>query len=799
MFAHVALPLPVFPPYTYRVPEGLADRVRPGARVVVPLRQRELVGIVTGVDVPAPAVEARDILAAPEGDPSLTPQLLETAGWVARHYGAPLGLAIRAMLPAGLWGHSSVVVRVVSSARVGGVAGELLAWLDRRGGEALLSAAARALKRPLWEVADRLSRIGAVELEVRPAEVEVPVATERVVRLSGEPLTLLERGRRFAGSPRRRALYEAVEQLGGAAPWRHLTGQLGFGDALVRSAVGSGVLTVGETTTTRDPFAGEPVTPPPTALTADQQVAVQTIAGIEPGSGALLFGVTGSGKTLVYIELIRAALAEGRGAILLVPEIALTPQTVSRLRGAFGDEVAVLHSGLSDGERSDAWQALRRGERRVAIGARSAVFAPVLTPGVIVVDEEQEASYKNGETPRYHARDVAAVRARLEGARLVLGSATPSLESMSRVGPHLIRVELPRRVHARPMPEVTLVDLRRTAMVRKTAGVPWSEILDEAVRETLDRGEQVLLLLNRRGYSAFLQCPSCGVVPECPNCSISLTVHRTPPVLRCHYCDHRKLVPTSCEACGHPVQSARGVGTQQLEAVVGERFPAARVARMDLDTTSARWSHQRILGAVLRREVDVLLGTQMIAKGIDLPEVTLVGVVDADVALHLPDFRAAERTFQLLAQVAGRAGRGDRPGRVVVQTRQPDHHALIHASRQDTEGFVEAELALRKEPAYPPETSLVNLVVSGPGEAEVSARAASLADWCAAADRRFGLGLTVLGPAPCPLTRLRGRWRWHVVLKGEGGALGRLVRALAPRLGPGPVRVALDRDPVTLL
>jgi primosomal protein N' (replication factor Y) len=535
-------------------------------------------------------------------------------------------------------------------------------------------------------------------------------------------------------------------------------------------------------------------------LTADQRAARTAIAAIAPGTGALLFGVTGSGKTLVYLELIRQAMEAGKGAILLVPEIGLTPQTVSRVRGVFGDQVAVLHSALSDGERADAWRLLRSGERRVAVGARSAVFAPVQDLGIIVVDEEHEPSYKNGEMPRYHARDVAAVRAQLEGARLVLGSATPSLDTFGRLGPRLVRVDLPARIMARPLPPVSLVDLRHAPMVKGTAGVPWSEALDQAVAGTLDRGEQVLLLLNRRGFASFLQCGSCGHVPGCPNCSISLTVHRAPAGLRCHYCDHHVVEPGSCEACGHAVQLNRGVGTQQLEQLVAERFPSARLARMDLDTTGARWAHHRILGAMERREVDVLIGTQMIAKGIDLPEVTLAGVVDADLALHLTDFRAAERTFQLMTQVAGRAGRGERAGRVIVQTRQPQHHALVRAAGHDVAGFLVDEMATRKDPPYPPHLALANLVVSGLEEGAVTRRAAALADWCQALAERHRLELSVLGPAPAPIARLKERWRWHVLLKGPTETIGRVVRALAPRLRPdADVRIALDRDPVSLL
>jgi primosomal protein N' (replication factor Y) len=321
----------------------------------------------------------------------------------------------------------------------------------------------------------------------------------------------------------------------------------------------------------RDPFADLPALPPPTQLTADQQAALAAVEALGPGDGALLFGVTGSGKTLVYLEAVRRVLAAGRGAIVLVPEIGLTPQTVSRFRGAFGDQVAVLHSALSDGERADAWRLLRRGERRVAVGARSAIFAPVADLGMIVLDEEHETSYKNGETPRYHARDVAAVRARIEGASLVLGSATPSLETMALAERKLRLLRLPQRIGARPLPPVELVDLRVAPKVAGTGAVAWSEALDAAVVGTLARGEQTLLLLNRRGYAAFLQCPDCGEVWQCPRCSISLTVHTSPPGLRCHYCGHEEAVPFTCRACANPVQQMRGFGTQQLERYLAER------------------------------------------------------------------------------------------------------------------------------------------------------------------------------------------------------------------------------------
>jgi len=801
-YAHVALPLPLHSTYTYRIPEALADRVVPGARVVVPLRQRELIALVVEIDGEAPAVAARDLLGAPDDEPALLAPLLRTAQWIAGYYGAPLGLTLKAVLPGGMWGESQVIAtRVAARPVTRGLAGEVLDWLGERGGQAPVAAIARALKRPVWDALDRLVRVGAVTLRVEPPDTEAGRATERLLVLAGEPPSLIERDALFKRKARQRALYEAIEGLGGRAPVRHVLERLGFSDAVVRALVKARLARVEAAERVRDPFADTPASPPPAPNTPAQEAALATIASLAPGEAALLFGVTGSGKTLVYLEAVRRVLAAGRGAIVLVPEIGLTPQTVSRFRGAFGDQVAVLHSALSDGERADAWRLLRRGERRVAVGARSAIFAPVPDVGIIVVDEEHEATYKNGEAPRYHAGDVAAVRARLEGAVLVLGSATPSLETLTLAAEQKLRpVRLPERIGTRPLPPVELVDLRTAPKVPGTGAVPWSVRLDEAVAAGLARGEQALLLLNRRGWAAFLQCPGCGEVRQCPRCTVSLTVHRAPEALRCHYCAHEERLTSTCPSCGHAVQEMRGVGTQQLERLLAERFPGARVARMDLDSTSTKWSHQRILGAVERREVDLLVGTQMIAKGLDFPDVTLVGAVDTDTGLYLPDFRSAERTFQLLAQVAGRAGRGPKGGRVLIQTRNPRHHALVRAAQHDTEGFLRDELDLRRAPPYPPFVALANVVVSGTDETAVGQRAAEVADWCAALVARYGLPLEVLGPAPCPLARIKERWRWHVLLKGPSPVLGRVVRYGARRLTQaGDVRVVIDRDPVSLL
>jgi primosomal protein N' (replication factor Y) len=739
-FAAVVLPVPISRPYTYEIPEALEARVVPGARVVVPVRRGAAVGVVVGVsDQPSAVSDIKAISAAPDDQPALSPALLSLGRWISDYYGAPLGLALRAILPG-----------------------------------------------PLWSVA-------------RP---EGPgEAAERVLVLTGRVESLLERERVFKRAPKRRAAYEVVEALGGSAPIRHLTDQLKLSGGVLDGLVTQGLARIDRLTETRDPFASLSSPPPPT-LSDDQTRLVTAIRATSSDTPVLIHGVTGSGKTLVYLDLLRGVVSSGQGAIVLVPEIALTPQTVARVRGVFGDQVAVLHSGLSDGERADAWRALRRGERRVAVGPRSVVFAPVQRLGAIVVDEEHDPSYKQGSAPRYQARDVAVERARLEGgARVILGSATPSLETLDLAARgRIVTFALPERVGARPLPTVEVIDLKTATRVPEAGAIPWTEALDGAVGGALARGEQAILLLNRRGFATFVQCPACGNVCACPNCAIALTVHQTPPALRCHYCGHEESVPEVCAICGHATQRLRGLGTQQLEHFVAARFPAARIARMDLDTTSTKWAHHRILERVARGEVDILLGTQMIAKGLDFPNVTVVGVVDADTGLHFPDFRAAERTFQLVAQVAGRAGRGPKGGRVYVQTRSPDHHAIRAAAAHSVEAFAETELPLRTppNPPYPPAVGLVRFVASGRDQARTAAIAERVAAWLRrAGTERLGGALIVLGPAPCPITRLRGLWRWHVLVKAaEARALGRVVRAWRAKSHRA---VTVDRDPVSLL
>ena len=539
------------------------------------------------------------------------------------------------------------------------------------------------------------------------------------------------------------------------------------------------------------------------ALNADQQLALDALLSALRGKRhetVLLHGITGSGKTEVYIRAIQEVVSYGRQAIVLVPEISLTPQVQERFRARFG-RVAVLHSHLTDAERHAYWQQISRGEVPVVVGARSAVFAPTPHLGLIVLDEEHESTFKQETAPRYHARDVALFRARSENVPLVLGSATPSLESFQRARAGEFRlIEMPRRVYDRPLPDVLTVDLRHEAKERGSRGA-LSRPLAQAVERALADGGQVILLLNRRGYSTHIQCPACGEALKCPNCDISLTHHRYEAVALCHYCDYEIAAPRACPSCHSPEIRFGGYGTEKLEAEVNARFKGYRCIRMDTDSMQKPGSHERALAQFRDGEAQILVGTQMIAKGLDFPNVTLVGVVNADTALHLPDFRAAERTFHLLVQVAGRTGRGDRGGRVLVQTLSPDHPAILAAARHDYQLFASEELKNRAEWGYPPFTSMVRLVVRGPREPVTKEFAMHLGKLLLEANAADGVPVKLLGPAPAPIARLRGLHRFHLQLQstdtvGLHIAVRKTIADLKP---PEDVQWIVDVDPLDML
>jgi primosomal protein N' (replication factor Y) len=609
----------------------------------------------------------------------------------------------------------------------------------------------------------------------------------------------------MAGEPsgaRQREHLAFIRERGGAS-LSELRRTFAAPHASLHRLVAQGYLAEAEVEVHRDPFLDAPVPVDCPVTPSEEQAAALAAIGAALDSGIfsplLLHGVTGSGKTEVYLQAIENALERGRTAVVLVPEIALTPQLVGRFRARFsgrGGRIAVLHSGLSEGERYDAWRAIARGEVDIVIGARSALFAPLSAPGIIVVDEEHEASYKQAEGFRYHARDLALLRGQMAGGVVLLGSATPAVTTYHRARSGQIGyLPLVGRVEGRPLPAVELVDLRET---RPEGEGSLSPPLAAALEETLARGEQALLLLNRRGFAPFLLCGDCGATFRCPNCAITLTFHQGRRQLRCHYCDYVETPPELCPGCRGDAIEPQGAGTERLEEELANLFPAARIARMDRDTTARKGAHQSLVERMLREEIDILVGTQMVAKGHDFPRVTLVGVVGADSSLNLPDFRSAERTFALLSQVAGRAGRGERPGRVLIQTWSPDHYALICAAGHDYEGFYQQEVVGRQALGYPPFGYLVNLVLVGNEEPKVQRAAAALADGL----QRVGGAVEVLGPAPCPLARLRGKSRVQILLKATERLPMRRLLARLPELRkkiPAGVALAVDVDPVDML
>ena len=811
----VALPLPIDRTFTYSV-TGRAPA--PGTRVLVPFRRTERIGWVVGRSSGPEPESVRGVLAVLDEEPTVPPDLLDLCRWMADYYVCPLGIALRTVLPAVLSDVSRDYVGLADGA--GTVAAAELKPRERRLLDALAAKGGRQRVRTLrtglgmgsiWPEIRSLAERGLLSHETVPPS-EPSVKTRRVVRIARHLGTLVERDEAFGRAARQKEAYELLEASGGGAELAHLLDAEGFSRTVISGLEEKGLVTLADEEEYRDPFAdlpaGEPTRMAPTRHQREALDALRSALDERTPPAFLLHGITGSGKTLVYIELLREVLARGGSAIVLVPEISLTPQTVARFRVHFHDEVAVLHSGLSAGERYDAWRRLRAGERRIAVGARSALFAPLSDLAAIVVDEEHEGTYKQSEAPRYLARDLAVVRARLTGAVCVLGSATPSLESWHNAATGKFRhLRLPERVGGARLPDVAVVDMRvrgeGDGAERPRGRSVLSPRLVTAIEERLRRREQVILLLNRRGYSSFLQCRECGEVDVCPNCSISLTYHRVTKRLVCHHCRHEEPVPPRCGRCGSGDLSYRGLGTEQVERVAVETFPDARIARMDVDTTSGKWAHHRILERVERGEVDVLVGTQMIAKGLDFPRVTLVGVVNADVGIHLPDFRASERTFQLLSQVAGRAGRGELAGEVLIQTSLPEHYALRAALAHDYEGFAERELRERARPRYPPHVRMINVVVSSPDQ-RLAASAAETAVAFVAARVRAGAarGIEIVGPAPSPIERLHRRWRWHFFMRGRSAqSLGALARDLSEGFRPpaGDVRLAIDRDPVALL
>ncbi|HET7696719.1 MAG TPA: primosomal protein N' [Vicinamibacterales bacterium] len=804
----MAVPVPGIGALTYAVPDGFPDPPI-GARVLVPLGKRTLTGIVIaqGSDpglTPfgrGEAVEVRPLVDVLETEPFLPAHVVELATWVADYYAAGVGEAIATAMPPRAWIESErhVAITDAGEARLLVERGARREMLEHLTGGRVVSVAALSRKaKGAAAIVAALEADGCVSL-TRPLKGTADASrTVRVAVLTaqGAEQTEIKLGVRQQ---------QALDLLRGAPdgmPLADLADEDIPSESVARLAQ-LGLVTIERRRVERDPFesgADRIARAAVLDLTDEQQAAVRTLAARAAANQyhvALLHGVTGSGKTEIYLRLARDVRASGRGVLLMVPEIALTPAAAAIFRAAFGPRVAIQHSGLSDGERYDQWQRIRRGEIDVVVGTRSAVFTPLPNLGLIVVDEEHDASYKQEESPRYNGRDVAVVRGRAAGALVVLGSATPSLESYHNAenGRYEL-VSLQRRVLDRPMASVAVVDMR-AEFAAEGPGVILSTPLRDALASRLERGEQAIVLLNRRGYATVVFCRQCGDTLECPNCSVSLTVHKAAGRARCHYCNYATGLPKVCGKCAGPYLEQLGFGTERIEAELRAAFPQARVGRVDRDTVRRRGAIASMLASFANKELDVLVGTQMIAKGHDFPRVTLVGVISADVGLGLADFRAAERTFQLLTQVAGRAGRGEIAGEAVVQTLYPSHYSIRHACRQDYGAFYEDEMKFRRAMRYPPAVALINVIVKAKSRQQAMDDAGTIAEGM----RLPGFDAwRVLGPAPAPLGRLKGEHRAQIFIKGTHRTAMR--KALLTVLEARPElkrRTIVDVDPMTVL
>ena len=803
---NVALAVPLRTTFTYKVPERLAAEIQPGSRVVVPFRKKSLVGVVTEWAAQGPPdTKLREVQKCLDVIPALTKNLLDLGQWISSYYVAPIGEVYRAMLPPLTEVRAQQIVRITELGRSASASllGEieakpaLLQKLESandgvplqtalRSGVALgdlLKLQRRGLVEILQQIQTRKRRAQRI-IAWRSTGTDAPVATEKEARL--RDMLLLQRG---------------------ALPLTQLLKLGSVSRALVERLLREGKLEAWEETVdpAEDPF-DVGYTPPAHTLNPEQEQAFSAIrARFELGEFGvqLLHGVTGSGKTEIYMRAVQDTLARGKTAIVLVPEIALTLWMGRQCRAWFGarfEGVAVLHSALSDIDRAREWWRVRNGEARVIVGTRSAIFAPVEKLGLVIADEEQESSYKQEETPRYHGRDVAIVRAKLENALALLGSATPSLETYhhARSGKYEL-LTLAQRVAERSLPAVEILGLREEfKQTHQTS--PISSRLREALQECLNFQTQALVLINRRGYSWSVICRSCGATVQCANCSISMTHHKNRNRLECHYCGSAQSIPKNCPKCDSKYVYFFGEGSEQLEERLRKEFPKARIARLDRDTARTKRQYQETLGAFADGALDILVGTQMLAKGHDFHRVTLVGVISADSSLTMPDFRAAERTFQLMTQVAGRAGRGELPGRVLIQTFYPEHYAIQDAIKQDYVAFYERELHYRQVMAYPPFTSLANIIVRDSNLEKAITWSRELSQFLAPHN---GDGMRVLGPASAPLARLKTEYRFQFLLKSRRKA--QLTKLLAGALAYCDKKeipqtaVLVDMDPLQLL
>jgi len=831
LFCDVALAVPLDMVFTYVIPPGMEPVV--GGRVLVPFRQQRLSGVVVDLHDRPPQIKIKKVIEALDLSPVLDEQLLKLGKWIADYYLAPVGEVFRTMLPLSAEFKRSVAYRITDQGRMAlhlaGMSGsparskrtpeeqlvefrvlDYLAERDAVSAERLRGAArvSKALLagmvRKKWIAREDVS---AARDATRVVKVAVLLGAEASPPLDGRvarPHTSTAKKL----NENQRILIEALAAAGGRVPVELLRG-LEVPRTTLATLVRRGLI---ELVDEAQDFADSGVqlsklkprqSPFEFEFSGAQKDALAKIGervASRKFAGLLLHGITGSGKTAVYLACMRQVLDAGRSSILLVPEIGLTPAVAADLHQVFGDQVAILHSGLSDAERAEQWHRIRRGEARVVAGTRSAVFAPVSDLALIIVDEEQDSSYKQEETPRYHARDVAVMRAKMAGAVVVLGSATPSLESYYNAKKNKYAlVELPDRVEMRPLPEVEIVDMRQEFQETGQEQVISCKLAEE-IRERLEKKEQVMVLLNRRGYSPVVLCRTCGKTLQCKNCAVSMTHHKRERKMECHYCGHVEHIPEKCAHCGSEYVYFVGTGSEKLEELLHGMFPQARIGRLDRDTVRGREDFEQALNALNEGALDMLVGTQMIAKGHDIHGVTLVGVIGADMALGLPDFRAAERTFQLLTQVAGRAGRGQSPGKVVLQTYFQDHYAVQFAARHDFGGFYEKELQFRAWMHYPPYSAIANVLIRSEKLDDALTWSGELGRWF---EKTRHEGIRVLGPAAAPITRLKRDYRYHFILKSPSREkMNALLRAMLAEAAARKIprtQLIVDVDAVWLM
>ena len=840
-YANVSLPVTLDREFTYLIPPELENAALIGTRAVVPFGRKYATGLITGLPANTTVTGLKPLHDVIDPAPIVSEELLWLCRWIAGYYLSPLGNVLKAAMPQGFSPSSKRVVRPLRALTDSALEdlksrapkqAEAAAFIRGKGEVSAQEVQKKTGARQVNALLNELVRAGLIESEEfipRPAVKPKFVEMIRRDLLSDTAL----RGALDALPPRRKKVRGLLEDLlatGGATAANTQVSDLlrhtGASLTQFRELVTSGVIPTERVEVSREQDFGTELQTLGIVLNDAQRGVLSALTGaMEYGHGGtfLLHGVTGSGKTQVYIEAIRACLSQHKTAIVLVPEISLTPQMVRRFKSHFGTDVAVVHSRMSPGERHDAWRRGYRGNARIVIGPRSAVFAPLANLGLIVVDEEHEASYKQFDSsPRYNARDVAVVRGGHSGAVVVLGSATPSVESFHNAqGGKYTLLEMPGRIDNVPMPRIAVVDMtaeRKNSYAALKESLPpegraplknfvqssISGILRGKIQERLERQEGIILLQNRRGFAPFVECAECGYAEMCDNCNVTLTYHLAKKHLRCHYCGLIRTPHILCPTCGGADIKLRGIGTQKVEQELTQMFPGVRVERMDMDSTTRKGAHDRILRSFASGEADILLGTQMVAKGLDFPRVTLVGVISADTQMLLPDFRASERTFQLLTQVAGRAGRSVLKGEVIIQTHQPGHYTLTHVLDHDFRAFYEEELRSRRELAYPPFSRLMLVETRGENEDHVRREAERFAT----ALREGGIRATLLGPAPAVIGRIDRKYRWHLILKclkeedPSGAAVREVLHAAMRKTGarrPGDVRLIIDVDPAGLM